>query len=268
MALGCAFIFLLVLMLWRRRARKQRAKQTAAFATQKRLDPQTSWRWRLLRFGEKLFGHRASRRAMATPPPVAIDAVESEAIKLMRIRNAEEARHHGEMEKLQLFGAYEYSVRSSHAGSARSKSSRTPSTLPSLDGRRAREAAAADHVTRSSIYSEMTGVPRNTPEPRQPVGKTLLARYPSAASSAGRSYMYDSARDARLVDVDVPPPMPVGPSEAQAYADAVRPALASSPPVRGAYWMQAIATTTTTGAPAGWLEPSRTGTSSNNPFRR
>ncbi|KAJ6541936.1 insulin-like growth factor binding protein [Mycena capillaripes] len=254
MALGCAFIFLLVLMLWRRRARNRRAKRTAAFAVSKRLDPKTSWRWRLLRFGEKLFGHTASRRA--TPPPQIItEDVESEAIKLMKIRNAEEARHHNEMEKLQLFGAYEYSragsTRSSRAPSSRSGHSHAPSALPSLDGRRDHHTAVAEQVSRASMYSEVTGVPRTAPEPRQPVNKNLLtalARYPSSVSSSGKSYMYDSSMDARLIDVD----LPAGPTEAQVYADAVRPALSASPPTRGAYW----------------LEPMRTGTSSNNPFRR
>jgi hypothetical protein len=254
MALGCAFIFLLVLMLWRRRARNRRAKQTAVFAASKRLDPKTSWRWRLLRFGEKFFGHTASRRA-PPPPQITTQDVESEAIKLMKMRNAEEARHHGEMEKLQLFGAYEYSragsTRSSRAASSRSGHSHAPSKLPSLDGRREHHTAVAEQVSRASMYSEVTGVPRTAPEPRQPVNKNLLtalARYPSSVSSAGKSYMYTSSIDTRLVDVD----LPEGPTEAQVYADAVRPALSASPPTRGAYW----------------LEPTRTGTSSNNPFRR
>ncbi|KAF7347454.1 Extracellular matrix protein FRAS1 [Mycena venus] len=232
-----------------------RAHRTAAFAASKRLDPKTSWRWRLLRFGEKLFGHKASRRA--SPPQITTEDVESEAIKLMKMRNAEEARHHLEMEKLQLFGAYEYSragsVRSGRAPSSRSSHSHAPSTLPSLDGRREREhhTAIAEQVSRASIYSQMTGEPRTAPEPRQPVNKNLLtglARYPSSVSSAGRSYMYSASADERLIDVD----LPAGPTEAQVYADAVRPALASSPPTRGTYW----------------LEPNRTGTSSNNPFRR
>ncbi|KAJ7750288.1 hypothetical protein B0H16DRAFT_1691637 [Mycena metata] len=256
MALGCAFIFLLVLMLWRRRARNRRAKQTAAFAASKRLDPKTSWRWRLLRFGEKLFGHNRSHLREPPPAPITTQDVESEAIMLMKMRNAEEARHHGEMEKLQLFGAYEYtragSTRSSRAPSSHHSSHRAPSTLPSLNGRRDHEhsAAVAEQLSRASMYSEMTGVPRNAPEPRQPVNKNLLnalARYPSSVSSAGRSYMYTSS-EARLVDVDEP----AGPTEAQSYAEAIRPALASSPPTRGAYW----------------LEPMRTGGSSNNPFRR
>ncbi|KAK7063843.1 extracellular matrix protein FRAS1 [Favolaschia claudopus] len=252
MTLGCAFIFLLVLMCWRRRARKRRAQRTAAFAAQKRLDPKTNWRWRLLRFGEKLFGHRRSRRAQAAaPPPITTEDMESEAIQLMKMRNAEEARHHNEMEKLQLFGAYEYS----RAGSTRS-SHRPPSSLPSLSGRGRDHLKhhndVAEQVSRASMYSQATGEPRKAPEPRQPVNKNLLttlARYPSSVSSSGRSYMYSSSpADARLVDVD----LPAGPTDAQVYADAVRPSLATSPPSRGAYW----------------LEPVKTGTSSNNPFRR
>ncbi|KAG2356532.1 insulin-like growth factor binding protein [Suillus spraguei] len=56
MALGCAFIFVTFLYCWRRRARKQRAKEIAAFASAKALHKQ-NWRWRLARFGERLFGH-------------------------------------------------------------------------------------------------------------------------------------------------------------------------------------------------------------------
>ncbi|KAJ6523452.1 insulin-like growth factor binding protein, partial [Mycena vulgaris] len=237
LALGCAFIFLLVLMCWRRRARKRRAQQTAAFAAAKRLDRRGGWRGRLLRFGERLFGHR---HAKSQAPPITVEAVENEAIQLMKMRNAEEARHHGEMEKLQLFGAYEYS----RAGSTRSHSrsshapSHAPSTLRTLDDHRA---AVAERVSRASMYSEVTGIPRNTPDPRQPISKNLLARYPSSVSSAGRSYMYTAPPEARLVDIE----LPAGPSEAQVYADAIRPVLAASPPARGAYW----------------LEPTRTGTS-------
>ncbi|CAK5263996.1 unnamed protein product [Mycena citricolor] len=240
MALGCAFIFVLVMMCFRRRARNRRAKRTAAFATSKKLNPATNWRWRLLRFGEKLFGHRASRRAVV--PQAVAPEFESEAIKLMKIRNAEEARHHMEMEKLELFGAYEYSRAGSlhsRAGSIHSRSSTTPSVLPPLNGGKR---IAPDNMTRSSIYSQVTGIPRNAPEPRQPINK--LDRYPSSAGS----YMFRS-EDARLVDVD-PPSGRLTP--AQAYADNFR--RPSPPPSsRGGYW----------------LEPVKTGTSSNNnPFRR
>ncbi|KAJ7611693.1 insulin-like growth factor binding protein [Roridomyces roridus] len=241
MTLGCAFIFLLFLMCWRRRARKQRAKQTAAFAAAKQLGPKVSW---FVRFRRKLFGgHRASRRRQAADvaPPITHEDVESEAIKLMKMRNAEEARHHREMEKLELFGAYEYE----HSRRlSRASSNHAPSTLPPLNGP---QNNLADQVSRSSIYSQVTGMPRAAPEPRQPVNKALN-RYPSSVSSAGRSYMFRApAPEARLVDVDVPVVVPAA-TEAQVYAQAVRPGLGNG----GTYW----------------LEPHRTGTSSNNPFRR
>ncbi|OJA08238.1 hypothetical protein AZE42_09017 [Rhizopogon vesiculosus] len=146
MALGCAFIFVAFLYCWRRRARKQRAKDTAAFASAKALPHKNSWRWRLARFGAKLFGH--SRRE---PLP------ESEEIALWKLRAAEEARHHSEMEK--LIGG----------------SSRSPSPLPSLHHYKRRgshdysDAHSSGRLSAGSMYSQVTGMPRTGPEPRQPV---------------------------------------------------------------------------------------------------
>lgn len=223
MALGCAFIFLLILMLWRRRARKQRAKHTAKFAAAKNFEHKGSWRWRLVRLGEKLFGHRASKRVVPD---------ESEDIKLMRLRDAEEARHNVEMEK--LIGSYQHST---HDGSVRS--SHAPSTLPSIkDGRRRRglEPSNASQLSGPSLYSQITGKPRQTPETRQPVKKELLLSSRLSTSTYASSSLS----------------LETGPTVAEAYAAAVRPTLAvNGQQTRGAYW----------------LEPTRTGGSSNNPFR-
>lgn len=190
MTLGCAFIFLLFVMCWRRRARKQRAKRTAMFASAKRLDHNPSWRWRLVRFGEKLFGHRRSERV----PP------ETEEMKLMR---AEEARHHDDIEK--LIGSY--------------ASRHVPDDTTIVSG--------------PSIYSQVTGRPRQAPDVRQPVRKDQTARF--SASTFNSSL---GSRDRELLP---PPPR----SDAEAYAHAVRS------PSGGSYWM----------------EPNPTG-SSRNPFRR
>jgi len=164
MALGCAFIFLLVLMLCRRRMRKRRAKHTDAWAEAKRLDHKKSWRWRLLHAGEKFFGHRASS------PPISLDGVESEETKLTKMRKAEEARAHLD----DIIGAYEYS----REGSTRSsRSSNTPSVLPSFAGERNIKRDPRNlitEITRGSMYSVVTGKPRTAPEPRQPVNKNLL----------------------------------------------------------------------------------------------
>lgn len=156
MALGCAFIFVAFLYCWRRRARKQRAKDTAAFASAKALHKQ-NWRWRLARFTERIFGHNRHLRP------------ESEEIALWKLRAAEEARHHKEMEK--LIGAHEHS---------RSGLSRSPSPLPSLRPYKHRgshdysDAHSSNRLSAGSMYSQVTGMARSGPEPRQPLKSNHL----------------------------------------------------------------------------------------------
>jgi len=157
MALGCAFIFLVIVWLWRRRAKKQRAKQTAVFASAKSL--KGDWRWRLVRFGEKLFGHTASRRVVPT---------ESESVRLTKLRAAEEARLGRDMDK--LMGSYH---------------SKPPSPLRTNghhhriagDGR---SLSDSSQLSAPSIYSQMTGIPRRTPEPRQPTRGDPHSRFSSS----------------------------------------------------------------------------------------
>ncbi|KDQ59747.1 hypothetical protein JAAARDRAFT_175248 [Jaapia argillacea MUCL 33604] len=239
MALGCAFIFLLFLMCWRRRARKNRAKQTAKFASAKQLNQKTGWRWRFIRFGEKLFGHNASKRAQ----PIALDEEagfgETDDIKLMKMRNAEEESHHKEIDK--LIGSYEYS-----------RSSQAPSGGP--EHYRSRALGDSDPYTdtnrlsASSWYSQLTGNPRRAPEPRQPVRTNLNSRF----SSSDQSSMYSSATRELLP----PGPMSIDrpPTQAEEYRTQKQQAASSSPPSVGSYWIQ----------------PTNTGNSSasRNPFRQ
>lgn len=244
MALGCAFIFLVILMCWRRRARKRRAQRTAAFAQAKRLAPQNNWRWRLVRFGERLFGHKPSRRFAP--------AEQHQDIKMGKLKAAEEARYSRDMDK--LLDAYDYS-RYSKAGS-----SRAPSPLPSLhDYNRDRTAThpnanrlSGTSLSASSIYSQVTGMPRRTAEPRQPV-KNARDLLPSRFS--GTSYS-NSTRSEHL-----PPPPPLNlletsrpPTPAQEYARLVSTNQVQQVPPRGSYW----------------LMPNDTGNTniSRNPFRR
>ncbi|KAF9073970.1 hypothetical protein BDP27DRAFT_1288346 [Rhodocollybia butyracea] len=240
MALGCAFIFLAVVWCWRRRARKQRAKQTKAFAQAKKLDQSTNWRWRLVRFGEKLFGHRASKRAYPEPTPALED---SEAIKLMKMRNAEEARHHQEVEKMMLISDYQYA--------SDKRSSHSPSVLPSLyDVGRSRQHLKVDspnhHLSGPSLYSQVTGLPRNGPEPRQPVKKDLLgSRF--SASSLNSSLRSDGSRSRDLTGHHTP---------AEQYAMSVKSDLLIDTSVQ-----------------PDWIQPTHTGAtvvtvSSKNPFRK
>ncbi|KAH7928138.1 growth factor receptor domain-containing protein [Leucogyrophana mollusca] len=207
MALGCAFIFVLFLICWRRRARKQRAKDTAKFATAKSLDRKTNW---LVRFGEKLFGHTPSQ-----PRP------DSDEIALWKLRAAEEARHNREMEK--LVGAYEYS---------RAGSSRAPSPLPSLyDHKHYAPEHDSHRLSGGSMYSAMTGIPRRGPEPRQPVKTNpLTSRFSS--TTLGSSVHKKPSTKARDLT-------PAKPTDAEAYAASVR---GESPEPRGSYWITPTST--------------------------
>ena len=258
MALGCAFIFVVILMLWRRHARKRRAKATKAFASAKQLDRPLGWRGRLVRFGERLFGHRRTRQGPAY-------AYEPEDVRLAKLRAAEEAHAHESRDMDKLLDAYAYS---------RAGSSRAPSPLPSLrsyDGDRhshkssdrsapPRKASpgAGERIAEESLYSQVTGQPRRAPEPRQPVRDSPRARPDVPSSRFSASTTYSSWL---LPDPPTHPAPHVPPTPAQEYARSVS-ALGHAEQVpqqqqqqqRGAYWLQ----------------PSHTGGSggSRNPFLR
>ncbi|EPQ50569.1 growth factor receptor domain-containing protein [Gloeophyllum trabeum ATCC 11539] len=233
MALGCAFIFVLFLMCWRRQMRKRRAKKTVQFATAKGMEGKTSWRWKFIRFGERLFGHRASRRG-----PVALPGEESEQIRLTKMRDAEEARHDRDLEK--LIGAYEYP-----------RSSRVPSEPEAQRHLRPdrdswlHDDRSSHRLSSNSLYSEVTGVPRRGPEPRQPV-KTQNLQSRFSDTTGGGSSMYSGQSHSR----ELTPPVPQH-TEAERYA--LQKGDASLSGAQGVYWMA----------------PTNTGSSaSKNPFRK
>ncbi|KAI6037038.1 growth factor receptor domain-containing protein [Pisolithus microcarpus] len=208
MTLGCAFIFIAFLWCWRRRARKQRAKETAAFASAKALDRKTNWRQRLM----ALFGH--------SPKPAPPD---NEEITLWKLRAAEEAHHDRELEK--LIGAYEYS---------RAGSSRGPSPLPSLHDRKSHGPHDYDshRLSRESLYSQVTGMPRNGPEPRQPVkSNPLTSRF--STTTVGSSVCKKPSILKRELTPRKPPP-----TDAEAYATSVRDVADGS----GSYWVTPVNT--------------------------
>ncbi|PSR73304.1 hypothetical protein PHLCEN_2v10832 [Hermanssonia centrifuga] len=249
MALGCAFIFVVILMLWRRHARKKRAKATVMFATAKRLHRKGGWRNRLVRFGEKLFGHKRS---------YPVDPREQERIQMEKLRSSEEARYNRDMDK--FIDAYDYS---------RAGSSRGPSPIPSLYERERERERAHDRLvnqrtgnnlhhrrlsgaslTNGSLYSQVTGMPKRAPEPRQPVrnARDLLPSRFSATSYATSSN-HSGAQET------LPPPPDLleasrPPTPAQEYARTVKLG-SQQPEPRGTYWLQ----------------PTNTG-NSNNPFLR
>jgi len=249
MALGCAFIFLVILMCWRRRARKARAQQTAHFATSKALDKQQGWRWKLVRFGEKLFGHNASKKGGAV--------YQGDAMRMGKMRDVESGPVSPyNMEK--FVDAYQYSPTHSRGSSS---GSRAPSRLPSLHSQRDKRLLDAfgdpypDRITADtpSLYSQVTGNTRTMPEPRQPVRD----RNRLSQSTVG-SWAY-SSQSKDLVQLQTPM---VPRNQAEGYAAPKRP------------FMSAVSEAGEVGDD--WAEPikpmptgnsRRSNESDNNPFR-
>lgn len=179
-----------------------------------------------------------------------------------------------------------------------SRSTRTPSTLSSLDdhypGHNPRR------IERDSLYSEVTGNQRHTPEPRQPLRRDI-------SGIVKNPVLIDlEPREEKVVLPSVPFQIvhPDGgglASEAQAYAMSVRPGLVTAasaqppstfirattpilltptPPMMGqtqgqkSYWLTPVVNTHPIGGSQHLfdnpvvLEPTHTGGSSHNPFRQ
>jgi len=280
MALGCAFIFLMFIMCCRRRAKKQRAKKTAKFATAKRLEKSSSWKWRLVRFGERFFGHKTRLRKVEpdvlpvaynhhnhhqyeTSPASRPHSVISnyQDIKLKDLKTGTSASSEDKKKKREteydadkFIDAYNYSTYS--------RSTRTPSTLPDLDGPLYKERQKQRRVEQESLYAEVTGKQRLTPEPRQPLKRELSGASRFTSSTVDTRKTRNRTKEGVLIDIgddreaktpvfplqmaplpasnnvtgssthympipihSMPPPV----TEAQAYVQAVRPVLRGSP---------------------------------------
>lgn len=207
MTLGCAFIFMVFLICWRRRARKQRANKTKQFATAKKLDDAGSWRQRLIRFGERLFGHTPKNRLAghhvyaAEPRGYPGDTKRGD----FALQDLEEQRrwrddperlpaYHNDDDIDGIVDAYEYeqSVRSHPSEYSRfyhRQSHNNPSAELEREYSRLRQQKLREDILESlasrSIYSQVTGTTKKAPEPRMPV-RNLPSRF-SASTSSGSS---------------------------------------------------------------------------------
>lgn len=216
MVLGCVFIFVVILWCFRRRARKQRAKKTAMFAQGKGVDKR-GWKWGILAARWRKFWSRKPKARREGELPIAYNHHEvtsrSQPVSIMRgedIKMASlpkggsglSAKHDRRKTKDDLdsyIDAYDYSRRSL------SIRSHTPSTLPDLDGyyssknknkfsdrdRLRRQVTGASRRERDldqdSMFSEMTGSKRSTPEPRMPVKRNPVPVYRDDSTSSSRS---------------------------------------------------------------------------------
>ncbi|KAF9484961.1 growth factor receptor domain-containing protein [Pholiota conissans] len=273
MALGCAFIFIAVLWLCRRRARKQRAKRTALFASKKKLDDPQGWRWRLMRFGERLFGHKASKKHPKSPSDEILPVSYNSGYDRSRRQSRASSKHasslysHQQDIKMKIFGSSDTKAKKaplapqdrddidmfidSYNHSAYTRESRAPSTLPGLDQHKYNMRHHQRQIENESIYSQVTGVQRHTPEPRQPVkrGASAASRLSASTISSARTrHLTGATREGILVDLDeeynqlrnVQYPLQMmgsgnssgynaapaqSPTEAQKYMNSVRPAV-------------------------------------------
>ncbi|KAF8217653.1 insulin-like growth factor binding protein [Mycena galopus ATCC 62051] len=199
MALGCAFIFLVIVWAWRRRARKQRAKGTERFAQRRQLD-HAGWRWRLLRFGEKLFGHRAShapshsRKNMSISNPLRNAAYEygddeGDAVQMAKMRAAEEARDARDMDK--LLASYEYPrVQHYHHHYQHVLPQRDNTTTHGRGHADSSSLSTTSTLSAPSLYSQVTGKPPRIPEPKEPLK--------SSKSATTRARMEDISAPSRF----------------------------------------------------------------------
>jgi hypothetical protein len=189
MTLGCVFIFVCVLALFRRRMRAKRAKRTAAFAAAKNIDPRgVGWRAKL---GSLLSSLSPFSRGPRVPKE------EKVALQVARLRNLEEERHMAALGKLGVSPGLLAAPGSQYARSV------------TVGGGAGARSEAGDT---ESLYSQVTGLPPRAPVPRQPVNlRAIVERRPSSSSSRFSGTTVSSVRSAPAREI----------SEAQRYAKSV-----------------------------------------------
>ncbi|THH10112.1 hypothetical protein EW145_g1556 [Phellinidium pouzarii] len=165
--------------------------QTKKFARQKRLADNLTWKQRMVRFGERLFGHSIGERALGSKmrgemgPIILTEIDASKMDHLDRMREAEEARHDRNVDKLldsYAKSRYSDSRRHEHTLSHDAFDERSGYFLPvsrpyaksepkSKSSRRHHRGDDVDlnSISDASMYTYLTGQPRRTADARQPV---------------------------------------------------------------------------------------------------
>jgi hypothetical protein len=152
------------------------------FASSKGIDGSKGyWRRKVVPFGEKLFGHISSShhdtdlksKIVMLPSTLRVEP-EGEAIKLKMLRAAEEARESTDSQKDVEEDVATLGLIRSHAKPSTPKATQfttrlhraSPANEHRFSGSSSSDMTA---VSAPSLYSQMTGVPRKTPEPRRPM---------------------------------------------------------------------------------------------------
>ncbi|TEB23598.1 hypothetical protein FA13DRAFT_1797917 [Coprinellus micaceus] len=93
MVLGGVFILVIIIWCcWRRRRQKNQKNQKKTKEFEPGVKKSTGWRWRLIRFGEKLFSHKRSVKVENSTSPGKSTAGQRGSFQMDQLKAAEEAR--------------------------------------------------------------------------------------------------------------------------------------------------------------------------------
>lgn len=224
MALGLVFLVLLALGCWRRRQRKRRALETRAFARQKNLDVRMGWGRRLVRWGERLFGHDLGKRALGLGDKktrgrgmemeMEMDAGMREGPIALRgggdLEEGRGGRERGSRASrdmdtiLDAYGYRDYDDDDDAHPHSHHLATSPHATRQTFASRALERERDLNRLSGASLYTEITGQARRTADVRQPVRErgVLLA----GGGSSREKDKTDLSVGAR--DLDVPRPRP------------------------------------------------------------
>ncbi|KAG5639183.1 hypothetical protein H0H81_006087 [Sphagnurus paluster] len=275
MALGCVFIVGLFLLCWRHRARRQRAQRTALFVSAKRLDRNLTWRGRLVRLGERFFGHHPQRGQVVMLPRH--NAFSDRDVKLRTMGEADDTPygygHSGrsEYDLEDFIDAYDYPTAES-LSTRRFGQGNTPLDddlgAPSQfkTRRKPPPPSLTSRLSKHSVFSEVTGQRRHVPEPRQPIRRDPISATATSAN-ANANRLSTGTLSSSAFSIRSREPMSTGPknatrhpTEAEEYVHSIRTGhLVDAPPVAQDPHPPATFNY--------WVSPTHTG-STRNPFRQ
>lgn len=145
------------------------------------------WRWKLIRWGEKFFGHPPSQRLPAAPRTIVHlgPLHDSDMDVARKLRAAEEAqasapaRPSRDVDMVRLIESYN---RPLTPGAPPGRYAPVP--RHDVDAEERSLSDGGSRMSAQSLYSQMTRAPRRVPDPRQPVKKDLGSRFDASTFSA------------------------------------------------------------------------------------
>nr|GAT50990.1 growth factor receptor domain-containing protein [Mycena chlorophos] len=175
MALGCAFIFVVIVWLWRRRAQKKQRVDPhwRSFKLRARYQARPGWRGRLLDLAERVF----TRRQRTTERVVTMN--------ISRPLDLEMASSNPKLVPVPV----PQPQRWEKPGRGRGREEHQRHLLTHSE---TTSQSLSDHSA-PSIYSQVTGVPPRMPEPRQPVRAGADPRFSSTSTSTIATYYMTTA---------------------------------------------------------------------------